>query len=453
MCIPERLSLFLCAAVCGWGAPLTLEQAVRQSLERYPAVRVSLEQVSAAAAGIRLARTSYLPRVDTLAQVNRATRNNIYGMLLPQATLPGISGPPLPANAGTNVWGTAIGFLVSWEPFDFGLRQANVDAAEASRKRAEAGLARTKFETSAQAADSFLTILAARQTVRAAEAAVARSRVLEETVGALVKAGLRPGVDAERARAEKALAETQLVHAEEAVALASASLAQLLGVRPAEITAEAGKLLELPPGADEESAGVKDHPLAREQTTAIDEVEARRRSLDKTWYPRFNLQGSTYARGTGANPDFTTGGAASGLGPNIYNWGLGFTVTFPLLEQPGIKAKQEIESYRARAESAKYDQVVRDLQGRLEKANAMAAAARRVARLTPVQLEAARAAETQAMARYKAGLGTLVEVAETQRLLAQAEIDDSLARLNVWRALLARAAAEGDLEPFLGRAR
>jgi outer membrane protein TolC len=97
--------------------------------------------------------------------------------------------------------------------------------------------------------------------------------------------------------------------------------------------------------------------------------------------------------------------------------------------------------------------VVRDLQGRLEKANAMAAAARRVARLTPVQLEAARAAQTQAMARYKAGLGTLIEVAETQRLLAQAEIDDSLARLSVWRALLARAAAEGDLEPFLGRAR
>jgi outer membrane protein TolC len=97
--------------------------------------------------------------------------------------------------------------------------------------------------------------------------------------------------------------------------------------------------------------------------------------------------------------------------------------------------------------------VVRDLEGRLEKAMAMAGAARRVARLTPVRLEAARAAETQAVARYRAGLGTLLEVADAQRLLAQAEIDDSLARLNVWRALLAKAAAEGDLEPFLGRAR
>ena len=49
----------------------------------------------------------------------------------------------------------------------------------------------------------------------------------------------------------------------------------------------------------------------------------------------------------------------------------------------------------------------------------------------------------------KHGLGNIVEVAEAQRLLAQAEIDDSLARLAVWRALLAIAATQGELEPFL----
>jgi outer membrane protein TolC len=79
-------------------------------------------------------------------------------------------------------------------------------------------------------------------------------------------------------------------------------------------------------------------------------------------------------------------------------------------------------------------------------------AARELAQLTPVQLEAARAAESQAQARYRAGLATLTEVADTQRSLAQAEIDDGLAKLNVWRALLAQSTAEGDLEPFLRRA-
>src|SRR5947208_17143301 len=54
--------------------PLTMPEAVQRALDKYPAVRSSLEQVSAAAAGINLARTSYLPRADFLGQVNRATR-------------------------------------------------------------------------------------------------------------------------------------------------------------------------------------------------------------------------------------------------------------------------------------------------------------------------------------------------------------------------------------------
>jgi outer membrane protein TolC len=45
-----------------------------------------------------------------------------------------------------------------------------------------------------------------------------------------------------------------------------------------------------------------------------------------------------------------------------------------------------------------------------------------------------------------------VDVADAQRLLAQAEIDDALARLSVWRALLAWQAALGDIRPFLDQA-
>ena len=58
----------------------------------------------------------------------------------------------------------------------------------------------------------------------------------------------------------------------------------------------------------------------------------------------------------------------------------------------------------------------------------------------------------QATARYQAGLGNIDEVAEAQRLLTQAEIDDALARLGVWRGLLAVATARGDIQPFLAEA-
>lgn len=141
---------------------LTLSQAVERASKNYPSVRVSQEQINAAAAGIRLARTAYLPRVDGVAQVNRATRNNVFGMLLPQNVIPSISGPVLGTNNFGSAWGSAIGGLVSWEPFDFGLRQASVSAAETARTQSEATLRRTEFEVATATADSYLTLAAAQ---------------------------------------------------------------------------------------------------------------------------------------------------------------------------------------------------------------------------------------------------------------------------------------------------
>ena len=68
-----------------------------------------------------------------------------------------------------------------------------------------------------------------------------------------------------------------------------------------------------------------------------------------------------------------------------------------------------------------------------------------------MEVSAARSTQ-QATARYEAGLGAIAEVADAQRLLTQAEIDDALARLGVWRGLLGVAAAAGDIQPFVAEA-
>jgi outer membrane protein TolC len=77
--------------------------------------------------------------------------------------------------------------------------------------------------------------------------------------------------------------------------------------------------------------------------------------------------------------------------------------------------------------------------------------ARRAADNTPFQLAAARATFQQATARYQSGLSLIVEVADAQRLLTQAEIDDAIAKLNVWRGMLLLATAQGNITPFVQR--
>src|SRR5437762_2209145 len=428
---------------------LPMPEAIQRALDKYPAVRSSLEQVAAAAAGINLARTAYLPRAYFLGQVNRATHNNVFGLLLPQAVIPSISGPAQGTNSLNNVWGSAVGTLVSWEPVDFGLRKANVETAKATRDRAAAEVNVTKLQVATAAADAFLTIAAAQQTVVAARAGVERARVLNDVIGTLAKNELRPGADASRSRAEFAFAQTQQIQAEQAVAVARAALAQLLGTKPESIVIEPGPLLQAPAVPEVPDAAAAQHPLAVAREAVVTEVKAREKALDHLYYPRLYLQGAAYARDTGIQPDGRTGGVASGLGPNIQNWALGATITFSGFDWFSIRARKEIEVHNERSAAANYDQTVQDLIGGIEKAKAVLEGARRDAQNTPIQQEAARTTEQQATARYRSGVVNITEVAEAQRLLTQAEIDDSLARLGIWRALLGVAAAEGDLAPFL----
>lgn len=431
--------------------PLTISRAVAMAMERYPAVRVTEEQLAAARSAINLARTAYLPRLDAHAQLNRATHNNVFGLLFPQSVIPAISGPVTPATS-QNVWGSAIGTTFSWEPFDFGLRRANVGVSEAGEKRAQAAVTRTKFEVGALAAEAFVTMAAAQEMVTAAQAGVERAKVLETVIGAVVKAELRPGVDLSRTQAERAAAETQVAQARQAVEVARATLAQFVGLRPEEIRIDPGNMAGAAPASLTE-APADAHPRVIEERATIEEIAAREKVLDRSYFPRFNLLGSAFGRGTGANPDGTTGGWWSGFGPNTGNWAIGFAMTFAFFDFAQLRARRDIEAHNERAESARLEQVTREISGARDRATAQFEGAQRIAANTPAQLKAARDTEQQATARYRAGLSTAVEVADAQRLLTQAEIDDSLARLSVWRALLGVAAAAGNLDPFLEKAR
>ena len=447
--------LVLAVAAAGLAAgqqPLTVGQAIQRALKNYPSVRVSQEQINAAAAGIRLARTAYLPHADALAQVNRGTRNNVFGMLLPQSTIPSMSGPVLGTNNFGTAWGTAIGVLVSWEPFDFGLRRANLAVAGALEAESEAALKRTEYEIAVATADAFLTFAAAQDAVRAAQAGVDRAGVLLRTITAQVNAQLRPGADASRADAELAAARTQWIQGQQAADVARATLCQFVGMEPGQVTLDVSAMRQMPPEQEIPALDPAKNPVALEQHAAIEETLARLRALERSYFPRFYLQGSAYARGTGAETSGKILGGLNGLAPNTQNYALGFTVTFPISDLPSVRAREAAQSATVRAQQARSEQIATDLRAQWNRAVAMWSGARRIAANTPTQVAAARATTEQATARYEAGLGTIAEVAEAQRLLTQAEIDDALARLAVWRGLLGVAAAAGDIQPFVADA-
>jgi outer membrane protein TolC len=433
-------------------APLTLPQAVETAIKSYPSIRISQEQINASAAAIQLARTAYLPRVDALAQVNRATRNNVFGLLLPQSVIPSMSGPVIGSNNFGSVWGSSVGGLVTWEPFDFGLRAANVSIAAAARVQSEAAVKRTQFEVSVATVDGYLTLVAAQEAARAAQAGVDRAEVLLRTIAAQVNAQLRPGADQSRAEAELAAAKTQLIQAQQAIDVSRANLGQFVALDPAQVNVVAGNLMQLPSEPSPAAPNMASNPIVVEQAAAIEQARAQLRALERTYFPRFYLQAAAYSRGTGAETNGERLGGLNGLAPNYQNYALGFSVTFPLLDRPAIRAREAEQNAVIRSQAARNDQILVDLRAQWNRAVATLNGARRIAANTPTQVAAARAAVQQATARYQSGLGAVDEVAEAQRLLTQAEIDDALARLGVWRGLLGIATAAGDIQPFVAEA-
>lgn len=429
--------------------PLTIQAAVDLAARNYPAIRASLAEVGVADSGIDLAKTAYLPQVGLRLGVNRATRNNVFGLIFPNGVIPAISGPVQDESTITSTFGSSAGVLFSYEPFDFGLRQANVRVAEALKARAEAGREVTEYEVSLAAADAYLQAIATQRAVGAAEATVERMRVFEESVGVLVENELRPGADNSRARAELARARSELILAEQEAQQSLATLAEWLGLAGETVAVNPASLASEPPTAAPEPVSLEAHPLTAAQQAEIGITEARRAALEKEWRPTFQVQSAVFGRGTGARIDGTFKGGGSGLAPSEGNWAVGFNMNFELFDYKSNRVKRQIETHNLEREQARKDVVLQELRGEVARARIAVEAARKIAENTPIELEAAQTLETQAQARYKAELGTVVEVAEAQRLLRQAEVDDALARIGVWRALIALAAAQGEMDEML----
>jgi outer membrane protein TolC len=430
-----------------------LADAVALAENNYPSIRTAEAQVRAAQAGIDLAHTAYLPRLDLLWQENRASVNNIFGTTLPQGVIPSITGPVLGTKSFASTFGSAGGTLFSWEPFDFGYRKASVEVARNLTNQADAVVKVTKLDVATSAADSFLALLAAQQAVRAAEANVARAQVFADSVHVLVNNQLRAGADAARADADLSAAKNQLNRAQQTAEINRAALAEALGNSGANVTIDPGSLLELPKDLSVPESNLETHPIVLAQKAAIDTARAREHVLDRAYFPKFNFQSAFFARGSGALPNGGFEGGAHGLYPTTPNFALGLTVTFPAFDIFTIRARRKIEIGNEAIEKARLDQTVQALKGQSARAQALIDGALRIAQETPNQLRAAQQAEALTRERYKYGLATVTEVADAQRLLAQAEIDDAVAHLNVWRALLVAARLQGDLKPFLDRVR
>jgi outer membrane protein len=433
----------------GANAALTLTQVIEAARANYPAIQAAQAQQRAAQGAVGVARTAYLPRTDLLWQTNRATANNIYGLLLPQGVIPSISGPVIASDNTRSAWSSGGGALLSWQPFDFGARSAKVDAARKGSEAARQAATLTTLEVTANAGSAFLDLAAAQQLVTVAQANLRRNETFHQAVYVLVDNTLRPGADASQADAQLALARNQLIQARTQEAIRRSALAEFLQTTGAQLKIDASTVLTSLPPSDLGLTPASNHPAVLEESALSLQQEAQERVLDRSFVPVFSTLGAVSGRGAGTDLNGHFPGGTAGLAPDAFNWAAGVQVTFAAFDFFGLREQKRVQEANVQAEHARYLQSLDDVSAAMEQARATLSGARQMAANTPAELAAAQTSEQQQQARYRSGLATVVDVAAAEGVLAQAEADDAIARLSVWRADLAIAAAQGDLLPFL----
>jgi outer membrane protein len=427
---------------------LSLADALAMAQDKYPAIKASLEEQAAAQHQIGVAKTAYLPRLDLLWQSNRATDNNRTGLLLPQSVLPSISGPVAGDAPGRSAWSSAGGALISWQPFDFGARAAQVNVAQKGALAAVSAANLTRLQIAAATANAYLDVVAAHQLVSVSQANVTRMQTFADSIHVLVDNKLRPGADASQADAQLAVARTQWIQAQTQEKVRLAALADFLELPSQQVRVDPASPLSAAP-ADPETTPINAHPAIQEEAALIERQRAQLHVLSRSYAPVFNLLGSISGRGTGLDAQGNFMGGTSGLAPNTLNWAGAVQVSFPAFDIFTIHREKQVQAANVRAEQMRYQQTMDDLSVRVEQAQATLDGAKQVAQNTSIEVAAARQSEQQQRTRFQSSLATVVEVAIAESVLTQAEGDDAIARLNVWRALADLAVARGDVAPFL----
>ena len=274
-----------------------------------------------------------------------------------------------------------------------------------------------------------------------------------DVVHAQVGSELKPGADASLADAQFANAQNDLIRATLSRDIAMASLANNLGLGGQPIFINGAGIAEASePAQLQQAQPVYDNvPILQAAGAALQVQMTQKKILDKEYYPVFHFLGGVNVRGAGLSNlnGRPTGAQGSGTLPAVPNYQLALIINWNFLDIFRIRSEKKVQTHRITEQQQEYNLVLQSLRTQDVQSRARVKAALELAQNMPIQTQSARIAVSQSEARYRTGLGSVAQVAEANQTLANSRVQEAIAKVGVWRALLAVASAHGDLKPFL----
>jgi outer membrane protein len=428
---------------------VSLAQALGYADATQPSLRAAVERLRAAQADAAVPRARWLPIVGVAGELFEGTTNNTTAayLSLPDVALPRIGGTPIGGRGSWSPSPSTLGAVsLTQELFDFGRIGAQSALADAMTESERQRAANERLAIRLMVEESYFAVQGAKAVLRAAEDAYQRTNVHAQMAEAGVKSGLYPPIERTRADADLARFEVNRIRAEGGLASARVALAAAVGVadRMLDTQDESIPVPALPP-LDGAIAGVTARdPLLLEARSRVREQQAATRAIRADNRPELLLTGTFSGRAGGAAPTNGAGADYGGYVPDVPNWDVGLVLHWPLYDGM-TAARVRASAVREQVMRSELDAVTQRELAALQRAYLATQVANAALSGLERSVEAARANYAQAEARWKAGLGTALELADAEYLRTDAEIQLAGGRfeLSRARAVLGKLLAEG----------
>jgi outer membrane protein TolC len=435
---------------------LNLSDAIRIGLTNYQSIQEKRNFVNASSAIVQNTKNQYLPDVTASIQQAYGTINGQFG---PYSSNAGVStiGSSGPTNSSQN-WAAAFGSIylinTNWEFVSFGRLQSRIENANKQLLLDSADLTQEKFVQGVKIAGAYLNLLVAQRFVQNAQANLDRTIYVQQTVSARTRSGLNAGVDSSIANADVSSAKLVLIQSINTEQQQRNLICQLINISPAVLSLDTS-FFDISPSAYNTNFSIANNPQVQFYKSRIDLSSSTEKYLQKSINPGLNLFGTFQGKGSGFDYNYVplsnnySKNYFEGINPNRYNYLFGVGIGWNIVSLAKIKQQVRAQEFVTAAYQNEYDLITTQLKDQVILSDQQIENSLKSIQEVPIEYKAASEAYLQKAILYKNGLTNIVDVQQALFNLNKAEIDLSVAYINVWQALLLKSAASGDFDLFM----
>jgi outer membrane protein TolC len=440
----------------------TLAEFVDSAQHHLPVLLQKKSLVDAARAGVTDARHAFLPNSYLGDEVTAGTDNSLPGSYISFGIIPSSSSGVRSENIYQPALGNIGFFSNQYELYDFGLKKATVQHAQAFANLSQADLDRQTYLIKWEVAKLYLDIVKTRFQLSIDRENINRYDTIYKVIQAVTRSGIKPGADSALAMAELSRTRTTYNRTLGQVKELQQQLSYLTGIPAGNIAIDTSGTggyrsalsgsgpASTPPGNPPAGSAPSGNPLIdyfdKERVLYLQ----REQLIRKSYLPRVLLNGVAWARGSSIDyTDQYKSPTSSGLGYQRFNYLATLTFEYDLFNTVHRKDRALIAHNNAMASEYGLRQQQLSLQNVGNKAEEGIQTASLNLIEIPIQVRSAQDAFNQKTAQYKAGIINLVDLTDATFVLYRAE-SDYVQTLSDWLlASLDKYSADGNLDQFI----